>query len=154
MGKKLSKRRRAEPICLWGYSDITSKEIKSYVEMKVKEIIHNEKCNKLFKLYLQSNQTTDESNDTLKYLEFYEFCDSILSDLSSLQSNVPQLLEMCPEETWKQKIDDASAVDADAENNRQLKEVLDDLKDECLNTIEHESDFNEFLNELRSTVKK
>lgn len=153
MGKKLSKRRR-EPICLWGVSDITSKEIKSYVALKVNEIIHNEKSNKLFKSYLQSNQMTDESNDTLKYLEFYEFCDSILSDLKSLQQNVPQLLEICPEETWKQKINDASAVDADAENNRQLKGVLDDLKDECLNSIEHEGDFNKFLDELRSNVKK
>lgn len=156
MGKKLSKRRRAEQVLhsLWGCPDITSKEIKSFVEMKVKQIIQNEKSNNLFKSYLKSNQTTDESNDTLKYLEFYEFCYQILSDLESLQDNVSQLLEICPEETWKQKIEDARAVDANTENNRQLEDVLEGLKDECLNNIEHERDFNEFLNELRSKVKK
>lgn len=151
--KKWSKLWRAEPICLWGCSNITNEDIKLYIQMQVRGIIHNKKSNKLFKSYIQSNQTTDESI-TLKYLEFYEFCESILSDSDSLQYYVPQLLEICPEEIWKQKIDVARAVDANVGNNLQLKEVLDELKDECLLNIEHERDFNKYLDKLRSKLKK
>lgn len=153
MGKKFSKRRRTnKSICLWGCSDLTLKEIESFILMKVKEIIDTEKSNILFKSYLQSTQTADESV-TLKYLEFYEISNRIQSDSTSLQDDLPQLLETCPEEIWKQKINDARAVDGNIGNNQQLKQVLNELKEECLDNIEHERDFEEFFKELRNAVK-
>lgn len=134
MRKKWSKLWRTEPIYLWGCSNITTEDIKWYIQMQAEGIIHNKKSNKLFKSYLQSIHTTDESI-TLKYLKFYEFCESILSDLRSLQYQVPQLLKICPENIWKEKIEHARAVDANAEKNQKLKEVLDELKNECFLNI-------------------
>lgn len=119
--------------------------------MKVKEIIHFKKSNKLFREYIQSNQT---DGYTLKYLEFYEFCDRVLSDLSSPHLYLPQLLEMCPEEMWKRKINDAREVDEKSGDNEQLKDVLDDLKVECLLNIEHECEFDGFIKELVALYKK
>lgn len=152
MGKKFSKRRSTNrSICLWG-CDLTLKEIQTFVQMKVKEIIDTEKSNRLFKSYLQSTETADESL-ALKYLEFYEFSNRILSESSCLQDDLPQLLETCADEIWKQKISDARAVDASIGNNQQLKQVLNELTEECLFNIEHEREFEEFFKELRRAVK-
>lgn len=129
-------------------SRLSTEEIKCYAQMAVKEIIHNKKGNKLFREYIQSNQT---NGLTLKYLEFYDFSDRVLSDLSSVHLRVEQLLEMCPEEIWKKKINDARDVD---DEKQQFKEILNELRYECLLNIEHEPEYDGFIRELVALYKK
>lgn len=132
-------------------SRLTSEEIEYYAQMRVKGIIYFKKSNKLFRDYIQSNQT---NGYTLKYLEFYEFSDRILSDLNSIDLYLPQLLEMCPEEIWKKKINDVREVDEITEDNQQFKEILNELKYECLLNIEHEREFDGFIKGLVALYKK
>ncbi|XP_055302608.1 uncharacterized protein LOC129568579 [Sitodiplosis mosellana] len=139
--------------CFCGCSQLTYEQIESYAMMNVKGVVHNEESKKLLKTFLQIGHRSDKSN-ALILLECYEKCDQILSDLDSHQDHLDDLFDVCPTFLWEQKINDACEADTPDEVNRQLEEVLNAMKKECLGNIESDHDFTRFRRELLRKIGK
>lgn len=139
--------------CFCGCSQLTYEQIETYAMMNVKGVVHNDESKKLLKTFLQIGHRSDKSN-ALILLECYELCDNILADLDSHQEHLDDLFEVCPSFLWEQKINDACEADTPDEVNRQLEEVLNALKKECLCNIESDHDFTRFRRELLRKIGK
>lgn len=133
--------------CFCGCSELTFEQIESFAMMNVNGIVHNAESNKLLKTFLKIGHRSDKSN-ALILLEFYEFCEVVLSDLDSHEKYLDDLIEVCPTFSWEKQINEACDADATDESNRQLGAVLNALKKECLSNIESDHDFTRFRREL------
>lgn len=139
--------------CFCGCSQLTFEQIESYAMMNVKGILQNDDSKQLFETFLKIGHRTDKSNAKI-LLECYELSNRILSDLDSHQKYLSDLIEVCPSFLWEQKINDACEADTTDEINRQLEEVLNALKKECLCNIESDHDFIRFRRELLRKIGK
>lgn len=139
--------------CFCGCSPLTYEQIESYAMMNIKGIVTNDESNKLLKTFLRIGHRSDKSN-ALILVECYEYCDRILHDLDAHQDHMDDLLEVCPSFLWEQKINDACEAATKQEVHRQLQDVLNALKKECLSNIESEHDFTRFRRELLRKIGK
>lgn len=138
--------------CFCGCTQLQYDQVSSYLMMDAKGIVSNEESKKLLKTFLKIGHLSDKSNAMI-LLECTEFCDKILADLDSHQDYMDDLLSICTYH-WEQKIEKACDAASENEVNRQLKEVLESLKEDCLRNIEADHDFERFRNELRRKIGK
>lgn len=137
--------------CFCGCSELTIEQIETFAMMNVNGLVNNSIGNNLLKTFLKIGHRTDKSN-ALLLLECYELCDKMLSNIESHRDHLDDLLELCPSFVWEQRLNDAT--DDEDQPNERVKEVLGELKKECLNSIECDNDFQRFRLELLRKIGK
>lgn len=137
--------------CFCGCSPLTYQQVETVAMMNVNGVVNNPLGNNLLKTFLKIGHRTDKSN-ALLLLECYELCDKVQPNISSYQEHLDDLFELCPSFIWEQRINDA-IEDEDLVNIR-LETVLNDLKRECLCSIESDNDFHRFRLELLRKIGK
>lgn len=139
--------------CFCGCTQLSIDQIENFALMSVSGLVNHQLGNKLFKTFLKIGHRTDKSNALLS-LECYELCNEILDNIQSYRDYFDDLIEMCPSYLWEEKFNEAVELESDTKVQRTLEELIDELKIECLDSIECHNDFDRFRKELLRKIRK
>lgn len=133
--------------CFCGCTALTHEQIEHFVMMNVSTLIQHSTGKTLFQNFLRIGHRHDKS-EAMIHLECYEMCDKFLQNprLCDDQDVIDDLLGLCPTFTWEQRITDA--LENNSLRNDRIRHVLNDLKRECVNSIECHNDYDRFRREL------
>lgn len=138
--------------CFCNCSQLTVEEIENVAVMNVSGLVNNSLGNRLFKTFVKIGHRTDKSN-ALTSIECYELCNTIIENIERYKLYIDDLMELCPDYSWEEKLNDAfDATESEAIDRLQL--VLNELKFECLRTIECHNDYDRFRRELLRKIGK
>lgn len=137
--------------CFCGCSALTHDEIEHFVMMTVSTLITHPTGSTLFRNFLRIGHRTDKS-EALLLLECHELCRKFVQNLQLIrnESTVDQLLSLCPSFTWERRITEAFQSGHD----HKISEVLKNLQQECVNSIECHNDYDRFRRELLCKIGK
>lgn len=137
--------------CFCGCTTLTHDQIEHFAMMNVSALVVHPTGGNLFRNFLRVGHRTDKS-EALVFFECHELCEKYLQNLHLIhdQSNVEQLLNICPSFTWEERIIDALRG---ADENK-IIQMLKDLQQECLSTIECHNDYDRFRRELLRKIGK
>lgn len=120
--------------------------------MKVSVLINDLLGNRLFKAFLKIGHRHDESN-AMASLECYELCNTVCENIERYRDYMDELIELCPSFLWEEKLNDA-VNEAESDTIERLQSALDELKIECVRSIENHNDFDRFRCELLRKIGK
>lgn len=120
--------------------------------MNVSGLVNNPLGNRLFKAFLKIGHRHDKSNAMIS-LECYELCNTIIENIERYRDHMDDLIELCPSYLWEEKLNDAIESE-ESEVIDRLQSVLDELKLECVQSIESHHDFDRFRRELLRKIGK
>lgn len=132
--------------CFCGCSQLTFEEVEALTMMNVSGLINSATGKRLLKAFLAIGHRCDKSSISIT-LDCYDLCERILCDISLYEDVVDDLAEVCPSYNWEQR-----ALLAKSKSERQ--NLLLDLKQECLSSIECDPDFHRFRRELLRKIGK
>lgn len=139
--------------CFCGCTALTYEEIEHFAIMNVSTLIVHSTGKNLFRNFLRIGYRQDKS-EAMVHLECFEMCDKFLRNINLIreQAAIDDLLSLCPSYSWEQKITDA--IETHSMNHHVIREVLNDLKDECVHSIECHNDYDRFRRELLRKIGK
>lgn len=120
--------------------------------MNVSELVNNPLGNRLLKAFLKIGHRHDKSNAMIS-LECYELCNTVSENMERHRDYMDDLIELCPSYLWEDKLNEA-IDESESEAIDRLQSVLDELKLECVQTIESHNDFDRFRRELLRKIGK
>lgn len=131
--------------CFCGCTALTFDQIEHFAMMNVHTLIVHPVGKKLFQNFLRIGHLTDRS-EAMDLLDCYELCDKIQRNrhLIHNQDTIDSLLSTCPSWAWEERITNV----IENNNNNHLQQILNDLKIECIHSIECHHDFDRFKREL------
>lgn len=137
--------------CFCGCSALTYEQIENFVMMNVSALIVHPKGSTLFQNFLRVGHRTDKS-EALTHIECHELCRKYLQNLHLVhdESTVDQLLSLCPSFTWEQRVTNAFQTG----HEHKIIEMLTNLQQECVNSIECHNDYDRFRRELLRKIGK
>lgn len=137
--------------CFCGCTALTFEQIENFVMMSVSALLVHATGGNLFRNFLCVGHRSDKS-EALIHFECHELCANFMQnlDLANDQSSVDQLLSLCPSFAWEQKINGAFQ----SGQEQKIIEILKDLQQECVNSIECHNDYDRFRRELLRKIGK
>lgn len=139
--------------CFCGCTNLTFEQIEQFSMMSASGLVTHPLCKLLFRNFLKIGHRTDKSNALLS-LECYEICDKLLNEKQFNSDIVDELIEMCPSFVWETKINNAIDYTTKTNDKQQITHLLNELKRDCVNTIECHNDFDRFRKELLRKIGK
>lgn len=142
--------------CFCGCTALTHEEIEHFATMNVSTLIVHSTGKTLFRNFLRIGLRHDKS-ETMVHLDCFEMCNKFLRNITMIQDqdSVDDLLGLCPSYLWEQKITDAiQNSSSNYRNHVHLRQVLIDLKHECVHSIERHNDYDRFRRELLRKIGK
>ncbi|XP_031619241.1 uncharacterized protein LOC116338250 [Contarinia nasturtii] len=135
--------------CFCGCTALTYEQIEHFAMMNVSTLIQHSTGKTLFQNFLRIGHRHDKS-EAMIHLECYEMCDKFLrnSQLYEDQDLIDHLLSLCPTYTWEQRITDTLENNSGDHRYHRIRHVLNDLKRECVHSIECHNDYDRFRREL------
>lgn len=130
--------------CFCGCTSLSHEQIENFAMMNISALITHPTGSTLFRNFLQIGHRT--KSEALIIFECHEMCGKYLQNLHLIhdQSNVDQLMNLCPSFTWEQRIENA----IQSGNDNQIIQTLKNLQQECVNSIECLNDYDRFRREL------
>lgn len=140
--------------CFCGCSTLSHDEIEHFATMRVSSLITHATGKTLFMNFLKIGYRTGKS-EAMAHLECHDLCDKILKNIRLIRNDdlVEDLLGMCPSFTWEEKINDA-IQNYGTDHGHEIRQVLNDLKRECIFSIECHNDYERFRRELMRKIGK
>lgn len=134
--------------CFCGCTALTYEEIEHFAMMNVSTLIVNTTGKTLFQNFLRIGHRHDKS-EAMVHLECFEMCDKFIRNINLIkdQDSIDDLFSLCPSFVWEQKITDAISTNS-------TRQVLNDLKRECVHSIESQNDYDRFRRELLRKIGK
>lgn len=142
--------------CFCGCSTYTLEQIEHFTMMNVASLIVHTDGKELFKNFLRIGHRNDKS-EAMKLLECHEMCAKFLCNLHLIDDadQLDDLYALCPSFTWEQRIQDAIDNDKRTQTpHTEIKRILNDLKCECVHSIECHRDYGRFRQELLRKIGK
>lgn len=135
--------------CFCGCTALTYEEIEHFSMMNVSTLIVHPIGRSLFQNFLRIGHRHDKSEAVL-HLECFEMCNKFLKNNNMLrdQAMIDDLLSLCPSYLWEEKIREKIS------NQESMCQVLNELKIECVQSIECHNDFDRFRRELLRKIGK
>lgn len=137
--------------CFCGCTALTFDQIEHFAMMNVQTLIVHPAGKKLFEKFLTIGHHTDKS-EAMELLNCYDLCDKVLKNRHPFQDQdvLDDLKSICPNFTWEDRITNQ------IENNNlnHFRQVLKDLKRECVHSIECHHDYDRFRRELLRKIGK
>lgn len=137
--------------CFCGCTALTHEQIEHFSMSNVAALVNHPTSNKLFRSFLRIGHRTDKS-EALNMIECHDLCARYLQNLHLIQdqSNIDQLMSLCPSFTWEQRLENAFEKGDDKETVQTLKS----LQQECVSSIECHNDYDRFRRELLRKIGK
>lgn len=120
--------------------------------MNVSGLVNNPLGNRLFKAFLKIGHRHDKSNAMISF-ECYELCNTISENIEQYRDHLDDLIELCPSYLWEEKLNEA-VDESESDAIVRLQSVLDELKIECVQTIQSHRDYDRFRRELLRKIGK
>lgn len=140
--------------CFCGCSQLDFEQVEEFSMMSASALVTHLVAKPLFRNFLRIGHRTDKSNALLS-LECYELCDKIINNASADNAeDVDALIELCPSYDWEERVNDAIESDKKINDKRNLRQLLHELKRECVRSIECHNDFDRFRKELLRKIGK
>ena len=132
--------------CFCGCSQLDIQQIENIAGMSVPGLVKNLQAKNLFRNFLKIGHRSDKSN-ALIALECFELCDDLLEDVEQRTERLDELIDMCPSYLWEERLSESVS------DEKKFPEVLDELKKECLDTIQCHNDYDRFRRELLRKIR-
>lgn len=140
--------------CFCGCTAMTYEQIEHFAMMNVSSLIVHSTGKTLFQNFLRIGHCDDKS-EAMVHLECYELCEKFLRNIQMIEDNddVEHLLSVCPTFVWEQRITNAK-INNSSDQRDGIRQVLNDLKRECVHSIECHNDYDRFRRELLRKIGK
>lgn len=141
--------------CFCGCTALTYEEIEHFAMMNVSTLIVNTSGKTLFRNFLRIGHRHDKS-EALVHLECFEMCDKFIRNINLIidQDSIDDLYSSCPSFLWEQRITDAIQKSTPDHRSHNTRQVLNELKRECVHNIESHNDYDRFRRELLRKIGK
>lgn len=140
--------------CFCGCSQLDFEQIEEFSMMSASAMVTHPVAKPLFRNFLLIGHRTDKSNALLS-LECYELCDKIINNaFANKAEEIDALMDLCPSYDWEERVNDAVDSDMRMHDNRNLLQLLHELKRECVQSIACHNDYDRFRKELLRKIEK
>lgn len=140
--------------CFCGCTTLTREQIEHILTMSVSTLLVHQTAKTMLQNFFRIGYTTEKS-EAMILLECHDMCNRILSNENLIydQYMMNDLLGLCPTYAWEQKI--TTAVRNITPNAKQeIAQALNELKLECIYSIESHNDYDRFRRELLRKIRK
>lgn len=118
--------------------------------MNVTRLLRNPLGNKLLKTFLKIDHQRDKSGAQIA-IECFILCDQMLAERGHYRTRLDELIEVCPDYEWEERLQDTlEQTNADVK----FPELLEELMNECISTVECHRDYERFRKELLRKLGK
>lgn len=130
--------------CFCGCTTLTYDQIEHFAMMNVQTLMAHPTGKKLFENFLSIGHLEDQS-ESMTHLNCFDMCEKILHNRHLIQDQdfLDEFLSSCPSFVWEERINDAIN-----QSDHDLRQVIRDLKRECVHSIECHNDYDRFRREL------
>lgn len=138
--------------CFCGCTSFTHEQIEEFSTMRVRTLINHETGSTLFRNFLHVEYHPDKS-EVMEILECYDICDKICKKPHLIHDPdvTDELLNLCPSFTWERKINETLRTKS---NKHEVVRTLNELKDECVDSVQSHNDYDRFRRKLLEKLKR
>lgn len=140
--------------CFCGCTALTREQIEHITTMNVSTLLVHQTGKTLLQNFFRIGYSTDKSEASV-LLECHDICDKILRNACLIydQYMFNDLFGLCPTFTWEQKIT-AALQKCNSHGEQEIIQLLNELKRECIQSIEAHNDYDRFRRGLLRKIGK